>query len=87
MSHQRAIAAWDAGKFNEEIVPVPVQKDRGGEVLFSEDEGPRRDTSLEKIARLRPVYPDGVCTAGNSSSENDGAAAVVLASEKKAKEI
>ena len=86
-SHQRAIAAWDAGIFTEEIVPVPVQDGKGGEVLFTLDEGPRRDTTLDKIAKLKPVYPDGVCTAGNSSSENDGAGAVVLASETKAKDL
>lgn len=85
-SHQRAIAAWDSGRFTEEIAPVPVQG-KGGETLFALDEGPRRDTTLEKIAKLKPVYPGGVCTAGNSSSENDGAAAVVLATERKAKEL
>ncbi|MDF1592894.1 MAG: thiolase family protein [Desulfobacterales bacterium] len=86
-SHQRAVAAWDAGIFTDEIVPVPVNGGKGGEVPFSVDEGPRRDTTLEKIAKLKPVYPDGVCTAGNSSSENDGAAAVVLTSETKAKAL
>ena len=87
-SHQRAIAAQDAGKFAEEIVPVPVGKDKNGQTtFFSIDEGPRRETTLEKLARLKPVYPDGVCTAGNSSSENDGAAVIMLASETKAKEL
>jgi acetyl-CoA C-acetyltransferase len=86
-SHQRAISAWDAGKFVEEIVPVPVAGGKGAEVTFAMDEGPRRDTTLEKIAKLKPVYPDGVCTAANSSSENDGAAVVILASERKAKEL
>jgi acetyl-CoA C-acetyltransferase len=87
-SHQRAIAAQDAGKFAEEIVPVPVGKDKNGQTtFFSIDEGPRRETTLEKLAKLKPVYPDGVCTAGNSSSENDGAAVIMLASEKKAKEL
>lgn len=84
-SHQRAIAAIDSGKFKEEIVPVPVRQ-KHGEVMFDTDETPRRDTSLEKLAKLRPVYPDGVCTAGNSSSENDGAAALVLTTPEKAKE-
>jgi acetyl-CoA C-acetyltransferase len=51
------------------------------------DEGPRRDTTFDKIAKLKPVYPDGICTAGNSSSENDGAAAVVLATAAKAKDL
>jgi acetyl-CoA C-acetyltransferase len=87
-SHQRAIAAQESGKFKEEIVPVPVGKGKAGEILyFDKDEGPRRETTLERLAKLKPVYKVGVCTAGNSSSENDGAAVVVLASEKKAKEL
>ncbi|HDQ03375.1 MAG TPA: thiolase family protein [Deltaproteobacteria bacterium] len=87
-SHQRAIAAQDAGKFTEEIVPVPIGKDKSGQpVIFNLDEGPRKETTLEKLAKLKPVYADGICTAGNSSSENDGASVVLLASEKKAKEL
>lgn len=76
-SHQRAIAAIDAGKFRDEILPVSVPV-KGGEEVIDTDETPRRDTSLEKLTKLRPVYPDGICTAGNSSSENDGAVASVL---------
>jgi len=86
-SHQRAIAAVDAQIFDEEIIPVPIPQRKGNPLVFEADETPRRDTTLEKLARLRAVYPDGVCTAGNSSSENDGAAAVVLMSEKKAKDL
>ncbi len=87
-SHQRAIAAQDAGKFVDEIVPIPTGKDKKGEMTYLQaDEGPRRETTLEKLAKLKPVYKDGVCTAGNSSSENDGAAVVVMASEKKAREL
>lgn len=87
-SHQRAIAAQEAGKFKEEIVPVPLGKGKTGEPLFFEaDEGPRKDTTLEKLAKLKAVYEGGVCTAGNSSSENDGAAVIVMASEKKAREL
>ncbi len=88
-SHQRAIAAQDAGKFTDEIVPVPIGKDKksGETVYLKTDEGPRRETTLERLAKLKPVYQDGICTAGNSSSENDGAAVVVMASEKKAKEL
>lgn len=87
-SHQRAIAAQDAGKFTNEIVPVPIGKAKDGSpLIFETDEGPRRETTLEKLAKLKPVYPDGVCTAGNSSSENDGAAVIVMATEKKAKEL
>jgi acetyl-CoA C-acetyltransferase len=84
-SHQKAISAVDSGKFKEEIAPVLVPG-KGGEALFAADETPRRDTSLEQLAKLKPVYPDGVCTAGNSSSENDGAAAVVLMTPEKARQ-
>jgi acetyl-CoA C-acetyltransferase len=88
-SHLRAIAAQDAGKFVDEIVPIPTGKDKksGETVYLKTDEGPRRDTTLERLAKLKTVYKDGVCTAGNSSSENDGAAVVILASEKKAREL
>jgi 3-oxoadipyl-CoA thiolase len=75
-SHERAIDAIKNGRFADEIVPVPV-----GDVEVVVDEGPRADTSLERLAKLRPVNgPAGVITAGNSSSLNDGAAAVVIAS-------
>jgi len=86
-SHERAIAAIDSGKFAEEMAPVPVPQRKGEPLVFDTDETPRRDTSLEKLAKLRPVYPDGVCTAGNSSTENDGAAAVVLMTRKKADDL
>ena len=87
-SHQRAIAAQDAGKFIDEIVPIATGKDKNDETVYLKtDEGPRRETTLERLAKLKAVYKDGVCTAGNSSSENDGAAVVVMASEKKAKEL
>ena len=84
-SHQRALEAIDSGKFAEEIVPISL-KQKQGEGVFDTDETPRRDTTLEKLAKLRTVYPDGVCTAGNSSSENDGAAALVLTTPEKAEE-
>jgi len=84
-SHKKAIAAIDAGKFKEEIVAVPIME-KGKEILFVTDETPRRDTSYESLAKLKAVYPDGVCTAGNSSSENDGAAAVVLMTAEKAQQ-
>jgi acetyl-CoA C-acetyltransferase len=87
-SHQKAIAAWDSCKFSEEVVAIPLPgKKKGETVAFDKDETPRRDTTLEQLAKLSPVYPDGVCTAGNSSSENDGAAALVLMSESKAKAL
>jgi acetyl-CoA C-acetyltransferase len=80
-SHQRAIAAQDAGKFKAEIVPVEV-KGRHAEITkFETDEGPRRDASLEALAKLKPSFrPDGRVTAGNASSLNDGAAALVMSS-------
>lgn len=86
LSNQRACAAIDSGKFKEEIVPVPMPPRKGEPTLFDRDERPRPDTSLEALSKLRPVL-GGVCTAGNSSGENDGAAACVIASEEKAKDI
>lgn len=85
-SHQKACAAIKAGKFNEEIIPVTVPNAKGDPIVVAEDEGPRYDTSLEKLSKLKPVL-GGVCTAGNSSSENDGAAAVILTSTEKAEEL
>jgi 3-oxoadipyl-CoA thiolase len=77
-SHRLAVAARDGGTFDAEVVAVPV---KGGEV--ARDEGPRADTDLATLAGLRPIHgPDGLVTAGNSSSLNDGAAAVVVASER-----
>ena len=86
-SHQKAIAAMDSGKFKEEIVPVTIPQRKKEPIVIDADETPRRDTSLEGLAKLATIYPDGICTAGNSSTENDGAAVVVLASESKAKEL
>jgi 3-oxoadipyl-CoA thiolase len=87
-SHQRAIAAIDSGKFSEEILPVPVPQKKGDPVLFSIDERPRRDTTLESLARLRPAFrKDGTVTAGNSSGLNDGAAAMLITSAQKAQEL
>ncbi len=81
-SHERAVAAQDAGHLADEIAPVTVPG-RKGETVVEADEGPRRDTSAEKLASLKPVFTkDGVTTAGNAPGVNDGAAAVVLASEE-----
>ena len=93
-SHQRALAAIAAGRFADEIVPVPVRRGRE-ETLFDTDEGPRADTTLEALARLKPVFelpdpepdsppgmPDGTVTAGNAPGITDGAAATVVASER-----
>jgi len=85
-SHQKACAAMDAGFFNDEIIGVPVPQRKGEPILVARDENPRADTTLEKLAGLKPVL-GGVCTAGNSSTENDGAAAVVVASAKTAKQM
>lgn len=80
-SHRKALAAIDAGHFHAEIVPVGIPGRKGEISLFSTDEGPRRDASLENLARLKPAFhPQGRVTAGNASSLNDGAAALVIAS-------
>jgi acetyl-CoA C-acetyltransferase len=85
-SHQKACAAIEAGRFDDEMVPVPVPQRKGDPVKVARDENPRSDTTLEQLAKLRPVM-GGVCTAGNSSTENDGAAAVVVTSREKAEKM
>lgn len=86
-SQQRAAAAQDAGKFDEEIIPITVPS-RKGDVVCTTDEHVRRDTSLEKLAKLKPSFrEDGRVTAGNSSGMNDAAAGVLLMEEEKAKEL
>jgi acetyl-CoA C-acetyltransferase len=94
-SHQRAIAAINEGRFRDEIVPVPIRRGKE-DVLFDTDEGPRANTSLEALARLKPVFalpdpepdapasarPEGTVTAGNAPGITDGAAATVVASER-----
>ena len=80
-SHQKAVAAIDGGKFKAEIVPVEIPGRKGAVTIFDTDEGPRRDASIESLAKLKPVFrADGRVTAGNASSLNDGAGAVVVAS-------
>jgi acetyl-CoA C-acetyltransferase len=87
-SHQKAIQAIDAGKFDLEIVPVEVKEKKGAARVFDTDETPRRDTSLEILAKLRPAFvKEGKVTAGNAPGLNDGASALVVASEAKAEEI
>ncbi len=86
-SQQRAAAAIREGKFKEEIVPVPVTT-KDGTMWVEEDEHPRPDTTLEKLAKLKPAFRDGgTVTAGNSSGINDGAAALLLATPEKAKKL
>jgi acetyl-CoA C-acetyltransferase len=85
-SHQKAIAAIKAGKFKDEIVPVPIPQKKGDAVLFSVDETPREDTSLEALAKLKPAFKEGgTVTAGNAPGVNDGAAALVVVSADRAK--
>jgi acetyl-CoA acetyltransferase family protein len=87
-SHRRAIAAAEAGRFDDEIVPIDAPQPKGPPVTVHSDEGPRADASLEKLAKLRPVFREGgTVTAGNSSSINDGAACLVLATEERAKQL
>ena len=86
-SQQKAVAAQASGAFDEEIVPVEV-KSKKGTVVFNKDEGPREGTTAESLSKLKPAFKkDGIVTAGNSSGINDGAAAVVVMSEEKAKEL
>jgi 3-oxoadipyl-CoA thiolase len=88
-SHQRAVAAIDSGKFAQEIIPVMIPQRKGDPKIVDTDERPRRDTSLEALARLKPAFrkDGGTVTAGNSSGLNDGAAAVIVMSETRAVEL
>ena len=87
-SHQRAAAAYDAGKFADEVVPVELPKTKGGPTRLEADESIRRDTSYEKLAALKPAFEDdGLVTAGNAPSLNDGAAALVLMSRERARSL
>ena len=86
-SHQRALDAWEAGRFDREVVPVEVPQRKGDPVVVARDEGPRPGTTAEKLAKLRPAFKrdGGSVTAGNASSINDGAAALLVCSEDFAK--
>src|SRR2546430_7436867 len=87
-SHRRAIAAIESGRFAEEIVSVPIPQKGGESLMVSRDEPPRADTSLEALSKLRPVFREGgTVTAGNSSGISDGAAAVLMTSDRKAAEL
>jgi 3-oxoadipyl-CoA thiolase len=87
-SHRRAVAAIESGKFAEEIVPVSIPQRKGEPILVKRDEHPRADTSLEALAKLRPAFrAGGTVTAGNSSGINDGAAALLLMSDRRAREV
>src|SRR5690625_1663646 len=87
-SHQLALAAIEKGKYQDEIVPIEVEDEAGNKRVFDTDEGPRRDTSLEVLGNLKPVFKeDGIVTAGNASQMSDGASAVLLMSREKADEL
>ena len=87
-SHQKALAAMDSGKFKQELVPVEVKDKKGKVSMVDTDEGPRRDTSLDALAKLPAAFkPEGKVTAGNAPGLNDGAAALVVASRQKADEL
>jgi acetyl-CoA C-acetyltransferase len=81
-SHSKAVAAIDEGKFKEEILPVSIPQRKGDPIVIDTDEGPRRDTKMESLAKLKPAFKrdGGTVTAGNAPSVNDGAAALVVAS-------
>ena len=83
-SQQRAVAAMDAGRFKDEIVPVLIPQRKGDPLVFDVDEYPKRDTAIEKLAKLKPIFKDGFVTAGNASGRNDGGSAMVIMSAKKA---
>ena len=86
MSHQRAAAAWQAGKFDDELVPVSIPQRRGEALVFNRDEGFRADATIESLAALRPLE-GGVVTAGNASQQNDAAAACLVVAEDKLEEL
>lgn len=87
-SQQKTEAAQQAGRFDDEIVPIEIPQRKGDPVVFAKDEFPRAGTTADKLAKLRPAFDkDGTVTAGNASGINDGAAAVVVMSESKAKEL
>jgi 3-oxoadipyl-CoA thiolase len=87
-SHRRAVAAIDSGRFAEEILPVNIPQKKGEALVVTTDERPRRDASMESLAKLKPAFKmDGSVTAGNSSGMNDGAAALLVMSAEKAKQL
>lgn len=86
-SQQKAVAAIDAGKFKDEIVPVVIPQRKAEPIVFDTDEYPKRNTSMEKLAKLKPIFPEGYVTAGNASGRNDGASALVIMAAEKAEEL
>jgi acetyl-CoA C-acetyltransferase len=86
-SQQRAAAAWQAGRFDDEVIPVTVPQKKGDPVVVSRDEGVRPETTAASLAKLRPLLKDGTVTAGNSSQQNDAAAACLVVAEDKLAEL
>jgi acetyl-CoA C-acetyltransferase len=86
-SHKRAAAAWAAGKFDDEVVPISIAQKKGDPILFRMDEGVRADATAESLGKLRPIEKDGIVTAGNASQQNDAAAACLVVSEDKLAEL
>lgn len=86
-SQRRAIAAIDGGRFKDEIIPISVTQRKKSPIIFDTDEFPKRDTNAEKLAGLKPIFEGGVTTAGNASGRNDGASALVIMSQTKAREL
>lgn len=86
-SQQKAIAAIDSGRFKDEIVPVVIPQRKGDPLVFDTDEFPKRATSMEKLAKLKPIFKDGFVTAGNASGRNDGASALLLMAADKAEQL
>ena len=87
-SHRRAVAAIEAGRFDSQIVPIPIAQKKGPPIVVERDEHPRADTSVEALGRLRPAFrEDGTVTAGNSSGINDGASAVLLVEAERARSL
>jgi acetyl-CoA C-acetyltransferase len=86
-SHQRAAAAWQSGKFADEVVPISVPQRKGDPVVFSQDEGVRAEATAVSLGKLQPLIKDGTVTAGNSSQQNDAAAACLIVAEDKLEEL
>ncbi|QPS06809.1 acetyl-CoA C-acetyltransferase [Delftia acidovorans] len=86
-SHQRAAAAWEAGRFADEIVPVKVPQRKGDPLLFTRDEGFRADATIDSMGKLRVLMPNGTVTAGNASQQNDASAACLIVAEDRLAEL
>jgi len=87
MSHRRAAAAWEAGRFDDEVVPIAVKQRKGETLIVSRDEGVRPQASMETLAKLKPLMSGGIVTAGNASQQNDAAAACLVVGEDKLAEL